>query len=45
MSGNDLARLYPFPSGPEGMLYQWAEVFSDHDRSHARGLRAEKAPS
>jgi len=42
MSEDDLARLYPFPWGPEGTPYQWAEVFFDHDRSHARGLRGEK---
>ncbi len=42
MHEGDLGRLYPFPWGPQGTPYQWAEVFFDHDRSHARGLRGEK---
>jgi hypothetical protein len=40
MPEGDLGRLYPFSWGPRGTPYQWVEVFFDHDRSHARGLRA-----
>jgi len=42
MGGGDLGRRYPFPWGPQGTPYQWAEVFFDHDRSHAQGLRGGK---
>ena len=42
MGEGDLGRLYLFPWGPQGTPYQWAEVFVEHDRSHARGLRGEK---
>jgi len=42
MGEGDLGQLYPFPWGPRGTPYQWVEVFVEHDRSHARGLRGEK---
>jgi hypothetical protein len=38
MSQADLERRYPFPWGPEGTPYQWAAIYVDHDRTHARGL-------
>jgi hypothetical protein len=42
MSQADLERTYPFPWGPEGTPYQWAVVYVDHDRTHARGLRGHR---
>ena len=42
MGEGDLGRLYPFSWGPQGTPYQWVEVFVEHDRSHARGLRGEE---
>jgi uncharacterized damage-inducible protein DinB/predicted RNase H-like HicB family nuclease len=41
MSQTNLEQTYPFPWGSEGTPYQWAAVYVDHDRTHARGLRGE----
>jgi hypothetical protein len=38
LSQADLDQHYPCPWGPEGTPYQWAVVYVEHDRSHARGL-------
>lgn len=43
MSQDDLERLYPFPWGVEGTPYQWVAVYVDHDRTHARGIRSDRA--
>jgi uncharacterized damage-inducible protein DinB len=43
MSQADLEQTYPFPWGPEGTPYQWVAIYVDHDRSHARSLRARGA--
>jgi hypothetical protein len=43
MSQADLERSYPFPWGSDGTPYQWAAVYVDHDRTHARGLRGERS--
>jgi hypothetical protein len=43
MSQADLERVYPFPWGSEGTPHQWAAVYVEHDRSHARGLRTRLA--
>jgi uncharacterized damage-inducible protein DinB len=39
MSQADLDPFYHFPWGPEGTPYQWAVIYVDHERSHARGLQ------
>jgi uncharacterized protein (TIGR03083 family) len=39
MSQSEMARSFPFPWGSEGAAYQWAGIFVEHDREHAKDLR------
>jgi hypothetical protein len=44
MTWAELERRFPFPWGPEGTPMQWIRVYADHDRAHARGIRAAIGP-
>jgi hypothetical protein len=37
-------RIFAFPWGVEGTLYEWGRVYVRHDREHAHGLREQLTP-
>jgi hypothetical protein len=38
-----MARSFPFAWGPQGTPYQWACIFVEHDRDHARDPRKDES--
>jgi hypothetical protein len=40
LARTELGREFPFPWGGRGTAYNWLRVFVEHDRGHARALRA-----